>query len=180
MGAPAALNCVAAGQGRCGAPPWPSSAVCAAASSGYYSAMPLFHKRPDGAYQAHNATVCGDVTVGAQSSFWFNTVVRGDVAPIIIGQRVNIQDGAVIHCDHGITNVIEDDVIIGHGAIVHGALVGRGSLIGMHATVLGRTKIGVECLIAAGAGCRRDWSCPTGMWSSEFPARSSARSRKRN
>ena len=113
--------------------------------------MPLFHKRLDGAYQAHNATVCGDVTVGAQSSFWFNTVVRGDVAPIIIGQRVNVQDGAMIHCDHGITNVIEDDVTIGHGAIVHGAFVGRGTLIGMHASVLGKTRIGVECLIAAGA-----------------------------
>ncbi|MGA2500812.1 MAG: gamma carbonic anhydrase family protein [Tepidisphaeraceae bacterium] len=113
--------------------------------------MPLFRKRPDGAYQAHNATLCGDVTVGPQSSFWFNTVVRGDVAPIIIGQRVNVQDGAMIHCDHGITNVIEDDVTIGHGAIVHGAFVGRGSLVGMHATVLGKTRIGVECLIAAGA-----------------------------
>ncbi len=113
--------------------------------------MPLFHKRPDGAYQAHNATVCGDVSVGAQSSFWFNTVARGDVAPIVIGRRVNVQDGAIVHCDYGITNVIEDDVTIGHGAILHGAFVGRGTLVGMHATVLGKTRIGVECLIAAGA-----------------------------
>ncbi len=113
--------------------------------------MPLFFQRPDGSYQAHNATVCGDVTVGTQSSFWFNAVARGDVAPIVIGRRVNVQDGAVIHCDHGIANTIEDEVTIGHGAIVHGEFVGRGTLIGMHATVLGRTRIGLECLIAAGA-----------------------------
>ena len=77
--------------------------------------------------------------------------MRGDVAPIRIGQRVNVQDHACIHCDTGIENVIEDDVTIGHGAIVHGTHVGQGSLIGMGATLLGRTKIGRECLVAAGA-----------------------------
>ena len=68
--------------------------------------MLLFVERPDGAYQAHNATVVGDVTVGKDSSFWFSSVVRGDVAPVTIGQRVNLQDCAVIHCDSGVPNII--------------------------------------------------------------------------
>jgi len=100
---------------------------------------------------AHNATVVGDVSAGAKASFWFNSVVRGDVAPVTIGERTNIQDCAVVHCDSGVPNVIESDVVIGHGAIVHGMWVGQGSLIGMGATVLSRTRIGRECLIAAGA-----------------------------
>jgi carbonic anhydrase/acetyltransferase-like protein (isoleucine patch superfamily) len=121
------------------------------AQATYNSAMPLFTRTSAGVFIAHNATLTGEITIGEDASFWFNAVVRGDVAPIRIGQRVNVQDQAVIHCDTGIENVIEDDVTIGHGAIVHGAFVGRGSLIGMGAKVLGRTKIGSESLIAAGA-----------------------------
>src|SRR5205823_3530360 len=74
-----------------------------------------------------------------------------DVAPITIGRRVNVQDNAVVHCDTGVPNIIEEDVTIGHGAIVHGEFVGRGSLIGMGAILLSRTRIGQECLVAAGA-----------------------------
>lgn len=110
-----------------------------------------FVKTKGGFYVAHSAVVVGDVIVAEDASFWFGAVVRGDVAPIHIGRRVNIQDNAIIHCDSGVANIIEDDVTIGHGAIVHGAHVGAGSLIGMGATVLGQTKIGKECLIAAGA-----------------------------
>jgi carbonic anhydrase/acetyltransferase-like protein (isoleucine patch superfamily) len=113
--------------------------------------MNLFTRTPAGVYLAHNATVVGDVTIGRDSSCWFNAVVRGDVAPVVIGANVNVQDGAVVHCDTGVANVIEDDVTIGHAAVVHGMFVGRGSLIGMSATLLGRTKIGSECLVAAGA-----------------------------
>lgn len=112
--------------------------------------MKLFHTRPDGAFQAYNATVVGKVTVGAETSFWFNVTVRGDVAPITIGQRVNIQDNSVIHVDNDIENVIEDEVVIGHGAVIHGAAIGKRTLIGMGATILGKTKIGAGCLIAAG------------------------------
>jgi len=125
--------------------------------------MPLFTRSAGNAYFAHNATVVGDVTVGQHASFWFNAVVRGDVAPVTIGRRVNVQDGARIHCDTGIANVIEDDVTIGHGAIVHGAFVGAGSLIGMGATLLGRTKIGRECLVAAGAVVPPGLEVPDGM-----------------
>jgi carbonic anhydrase/acetyltransferase-like protein (isoleucine patch superfamily) len=125
--------------------------------------MQLFRKAADGSYHAHNSTVVGDVTVGNQSSFWFNAVVRGDVAPVIIGKRVNVQDNATVHCDTGVPNVIEDDVVIGHNAVVHGMFVGRGSLIGMGATVLSRTKFGQECLVAAGCVVPPDLEVPDRM-----------------
>lgn len=113
--------------------------------------MPWFTRTADGAHFAHNATVTGDVKFGPDCSVWFGAVVRGDVAPVTIGSRVNIQDGAVVHCDTGFANFIDDDVSIGHRAVVHGERVGRGTLIGMGAILLGHTSIGEECLIAAGA-----------------------------
>jgi carbonic anhydrase/acetyltransferase-like protein (isoleucine patch superfamily) len=113
--------------------------------------MALFFKHRDGSFRCHNSTVVGAVNAGEHSTFWFGAVVRGDVAPITIGKRTNVQDNAVIHCDSGIPNIIGDDVTIGHGAIVHGQSVGDGSLIGMGATVLGHSVIGRRCLIAAGA-----------------------------
>ena len=111
----------------------------------------LFKLTPTGYFKSRSSVVTGDVTIGPESSLWFNAVVRGDVASITIGRRVNVQDGAVVHSDTDVPNVIEDDVVIGHSAVVHGTFVGRGSLIGMSATVLGGTRIGRECLIAAGA-----------------------------
>ena len=113
--------------------------------------MPLIQRTAGGYFLAHNATLTGEITIGQHASFWFGSVVRCDVAPITIGRQVNVQDCAVIHCDTDVPNIIEDDVTIGHSAIVHGAFVGRGSLIGMGAKVLGQTRIGAECLIAAGA-----------------------------
>lgn len=111
----------------------------------------FFRRTAAGAYIANSAAVVGEVVLGAESSVWFSAVVRGDVAPVTIGERVSVQDGAVVHCDTGIPNRIEDDVTIGHRAVVHGVRVGRGSLVGMGAVLLGRTEIGEECLIAAGA-----------------------------
>jgi carbonic anhydrase/acetyltransferase-like protein (isoleucine patch superfamily) len=102
-------------------------------------------------FVAPSAAIVGDVVIGEWSSFWFGTVVRGDVARVTIGRRVNVQDNAVVHCDTGEDNVIEDDVSIGHGAVVHGLFVGAGTLIGMNATVLSRSKVGNNCLIGAGA-----------------------------
>jgi carbonic anhydrase/acetyltransferase-like protein (isoleucine patch superfamily) len=102
-------------------------------------------------FKARSAIITGDVTIGELCSFWFNAVVRGDVAPITIGRRTNVQDGAVIHCDTGVPNVIGDEVVIGHGAIVHGAKVGDRCLIGMGATLLSQTRLGNECFVAAGA-----------------------------
>lgn len=106
---------------------------------------------PRGWYVASTAVVCGDVRIGRDVSFWFGSVVRGDVAPITVGPGTNVQDNAVIHCDKGIPNVIGRNVTIGHAAVVHGAEVGDGSLIGMAATLLGQSVIGRECLVAAGA-----------------------------
>jgi carbonic anhydrase/acetyltransferase-like protein (isoleucine patch superfamily) len=125
--------------------------------------MRLFVESSGGYYVAHNCTLTGDVKIGKQASLWFNAVVRGDVAPVTIGSRTNVQDGAVIHCDTGVANVIEDDVTIGHRAIVHGAFVGRGSLIGMGSVLLNRTRIGSECLIAAGAVVPPDLQVPDRM-----------------
>ena len=125
--------------------------------------MPLITRTRHKYFLAHNATLTGDVTIGEDASFWFNAAVRGDVAPITIGKRVNVQDGACIHCDTGVPNVIADDVTIGHGAIVHGMFVGQGSLIGMGAKLLGRTQIGRECLVAAGAVVPPGLEVPDGM-----------------
>jgi carbonic anhydrase/acetyltransferase-like protein (isoleucine patch superfamily) len=113
--------------------------------------MEWFRETPAGAYLAYNSTVTGEVSLGAESSVWFTAVIRGDVAPVVIGNRVNVQDGAVVHCDTGVSNIIEDDVTIGHRAVVHGARVGRSTLVGMGAVLLGRTDVGAECVIAASA-----------------------------
>lgn len=113
--------------------------------------MQLFRKTAGGVYLAHNATVVGDVEIAADASVWFNAVIRGDVAKVTIGARSNVQDGAIIHCDSGVPNVIEEDVVIGHAAVVHGVRVGASTLVGMSATLLGRSNIGRECLIGAGA-----------------------------
>ena len=125
--------------------------------------MRYFRKTSGGVYVAYNSTVTGDVTLSPDASLWFDAVVRGDVAPVSIGRRTNVQDGAVVHCDTDVPNVIEDDVVIGHRAVVHGQFVGAGSLIGMGAVVLSRTKIGRGCLVAAGAVVPPGLEIPDGM-----------------
>jgi carbonic anhydrase/acetyltransferase-like protein (isoleucine patch superfamily) len=125
--------------------------------------MPLITRTPSGYYRAHNATITGDVTIGALASFWFNAVVRGDVAPLSIGSRTNVQDGAVIHADTDVPNQIGDDVVIGHGAIIHGTKVGNRCLIGMGATLLSNTKLGDDVFIAAGAVVPPNLEVPDGM-----------------
>jgi carbonic anhydrase/acetyltransferase-like protein (isoleucine patch superfamily) len=102
-------------------------------------------------YLASTAIVTADVTLARGVSIWFGVSIRGDVAPITIGEHTNIQDNAVVHCDHGFANQIESDIVVGHAAVLHGIRVGRGSLIGIGAKLLGGTDVGEECLIAAGA-----------------------------
>ena len=103
-------------------------------------------------YIAPNATVIGDVHLGDEASVWFGTVIRGDVFPIRIGARANIQDGSVVHITNGKSaTTVGDDVTVGHMALLHGCTVGRGSLIGMGAIVLDDAVIGEECVVAAGA-----------------------------
>ncbi|NMB49988.1 MAG: gamma carbonic anhydrase family protein [Bacteroidales bacterium] len=103
-------------------------------------------------FLADNATVIGDVIIGNHCSIWFNAVLRGDVNSIRIGNRVNIQDGSVIHTlyEKSVTE-IGDDVSIGHNVVIHGAKIEDGALIGMGAIVLDHAIIGEGSIIAAGA-----------------------------
>jgi carbonic anhydrase/acetyltransferase-like protein (isoleucine patch superfamily) len=102
------------------------------------------------AFVAPTAVVAGDVTFEAGASVWFGAVVRGDAAPIHIGARTNIQDGCVLHADAGLPCEIGADCTVGHGAIVHGATVGAGTLIGMRVTLLNGAVVGEGCVVAAG------------------------------
>ena len=101
---------------------------------------------------APNATIVGDVVTGDDCSFWFNAVVRGDVNSIRMGNKVNIQDGAVIHCTYRRSKtVLGNNVSVGHNAIVHGCTVEDNVLIGMGAIVMDNARIGTNTIIAAGA-----------------------------
>ncbi|MFT4073627.1 MAG: gamma carbonic anhydrase family protein [Dysgonamonadaceae bacterium] len=103
-------------------------------------------------YLADNATVIGDVVMGKDCSVWFNTVLRGDVNSIRIGNRVNIQDGSVLHTLYQKSTVeIGDDVSIGHNVVIHGAKIESGALIGMGAIVLDHAVIGEGAIVAAGS-----------------------------
>ena len=103
------------------------------------------------AFVADSAVVVGDVILAPGSTVWYGAVVRGDEGSIYIGENTNVQDNAVLHCDTGSRIVLHRDVTVGHGAIVHGAEVGEGTLIGMHATLLNGCKVGKGCIIGAGA-----------------------------
>lgn len=106
----------------------------------------------DGHFLAETAVVIGDVIMGTQCSVWYNAVVRGDVNSIRIGDRVNVQDGAVLHCTYERASLsIGNDVSIGHNAIVHGCTIEDKVLIGMGAIVMDHAVIGAGSVIAAGA-----------------------------
>ncbi|MGX8177617.1 gamma carbonic anhydrase family protein [Exiguobacterium artemiae] len=100
-------------------------------------------------FVAPGAFLIGDVTVGEESTIWFNAVLRGDEGPITIGQRCSIQDNATIHLYEGAPVIVEDEVTVGHNAILHGCKIGRRSIVGMGATVLDHAEIGEECIIGA-------------------------------
>lgn len=103
-------------------------------------------------YLADNATIIGDVVIGKDCSIWFNAVLRGDVNSIRIGDRVNIQDGTVLHTLYQKSVVeIGDDVSVGHNVVIHGAKIESGALIGMGAIVLDHAVIGEGAIIAAGS-----------------------------
>lgn len=104
-----------------------------------------------GVFIASTAYVGGDVVIGDHSTVMHHVTIRGDIAPIRIGARVNVQDGTVVHTRHGVPLDIADDVGIGHRAVVHCRKVGAWSLIGTGAIVLDDCEIGSRCLIAAGA-----------------------------
>lgn len=110
----------------------------------------------EGTFVADTAVIVGDVTIGRDSSIWFNAVLRGDVNTITIGDRTNIQDGAVIHTlydgsPHPSQTHIGNDVSVGHNAIIHGGIIGDNCLIGMGAIILDNAEVPSGCIIAAGA-----------------------------
>ena len=103
-------------------------------------------------YLAENATVVGEVTMGDNCSVWFSAVVRGDVNSIKIGNKVNIQDGAVIHCTYQkAATILGNNVSVGHNALVHGCTIHDNVLIGMGAIVMDRVVVESNSIIAAGA-----------------------------
>lgn len=105
----------------------------------------------DGYYIAPGVVITGDVVCMAGANVWYGSVLRGDLARITLGPRVNIQDGCILHTDHGCPMTLEEGVVVGHRVVLHGARIGRDSLIGMGAMLLSGCDVGEECLIAAGA-----------------------------
>ena len=122
-------------------------------------------------YIAPNAAVLGDVTIGDDSSVWFGAVLRGDIHWIRIGERCNIQDGAIVHVERGQwPTVVEDEVSIGHAAVVHGCTLRSGCLVGISATVLNGADVGAGALVAAGAVVREGFVVPPGTLVAGVPA----------
>ncbi len=123
--------------------------------------IPIHGKTPkihDSAFIAPGCTIIGDVEIGAGSSIWYNCVVRADVFSIRIGERTNIQDGSVLHCDpprpgdpDGCPLVIGDDVLIGHMAMVHGCTIHDRGFVGLGAIAMNKSVIGSDAMLAAGA-----------------------------
>jgi carbonic anhydrase/acetyltransferase-like protein (isoleucine patch superfamily) len=104
-----------------------------------------------GCFVAPSAEIIGDIKIGEGSSVWFNATIRADLNPIRIGKCVSIQDNCTVHVSRDDPTEIADDVVIGHGAIIHGARVGSKTIIGMGAILLNGSKIGRSCIIGAGS-----------------------------
>jgi gamma-carbonic anhydrase len=131
-------------------------------------------KKPDvgrAAFVAANATVLGDVTLGALSSVWYGCVLRGDINSIAIGEGSNVQDGTIVHLadDHGVQ--VGHYTTIGHAAIVHACEIGNECLVGMGATVLDGARIGDRCIVGANALVTQRFVAPPGSMILGAPAR---------
>jgi carbonic anhydrase/acetyltransferase-like protein (isoleucine patch superfamily) len=127
---------------------------------------------PESVFIAPNATIVVDVIMGEECSIWFNAVVRGDVNSIRMGNRVNIQDGACIHCTYEKTKVIMgNNVSVGHNAIVHGCTIEDNVLVGMGAIVMDNVHIGSNTIIAAGAVVLEGTQVPSGCIFAGVPAK---------
>ena len=136
---------------------------------GFGEATPRWGRR---LFLADTARVIGDVIIGDDCSVWYGTVVRGDVHHIRIGDRVNLQDNTVVHVTTDMhPTIIEDDVTIGHRAVLHGCTVRQGALIGMGAVVMDEAVIGQNAMVGAGALVAPGTHIPDGMLAIGFPAR---------
>lgn len=120
---------------------------------------------------APGAMVIGNVTVREGASIWYNAVVRGDTAPIVIGRRTNIQDNCTLHVDDDAPLTIGDECTVGHGAVVHGATLGDQVLIGMKAVVLSHAQVGSRTIIGACALVGEHKNIPEGVLVVGIPAR---------
>jgi carbonic anhydrase/acetyltransferase-like protein (isoleucine patch superfamily) len=127
---------------------------------------------PTDCFVAPNATIVGDVVMGTECSVWFNAVIRGDVNRIRMGNKVNVQDGAVLHCTYQKTKLnIGNNVSIGHNALVHGCTIEDNVLIGMGAIVMDNCVIGSNTIIAAGAVVLENTVVPSGCIFAGVPAK---------
>lgn len=132
------------------------------------------NKKPrvsESVFLAEGVKLIGDIEVGAQSSIWYNVVLRGDLAPIHIGSKTNIQDGSIGHVNTDQPLIIADEVSVGHGAIVHGCTIGKGTLIGMGAIVLNGASLGEYALIGAGSLVTENFQIPPYTLSFGSPAK---------
>jgi carbonic anhydrase/acetyltransferase-like protein (isoleucine patch superfamily) len=123
------------------------------------------------AFVAPGAVLVGSVLVGPEASLWFGVVARGDLEQVVVGPQTNVQDGCILHADPGQPCVLKARVSLGHGAIVHAALVEEDSLIGIRATVLNGARIGAGSLVAAGAVIPPGMSIPPGSLVMGVPGR---------
>jgi carbonic anhydrase/acetyltransferase-like protein (isoleucine patch superfamily) len=124
-----------------------------------------------GVFLAEGAMIIGDVTIGEGSSVWYNAVLRGDIAPITIGRRSNIQDNCTLHVDEGVPCVIGDECSLGQGAGVQGAMLGSRVLVAMNAVILSRAEIAAESMVGACALVSEGKHLPGGMLYVGVPAR---------
>jgi carbonic anhydrase/acetyltransferase-like protein (isoleucine patch superfamily) len=125
----------------------------------------------DDVFIAPGAMIIGNVTIQEGASIWYNAVVRGDVAPIVIGRNTNIQDNCTLHVDADAPLTIGDNCTVGHGAVVHGATVEQHVLIGMKAAVLSHARIGSNTIIGACALVAEHKSIPEGVLAIGIPAK---------
>lgn len=123
------------------------------------------------AYIAEGVKLIGDVRIGEEASVWFNAVLRGDLAPVVIGRGSNIQDGSIGHVNEGQPLLVGEDVSVGHNAIIHGCRIGKGTLIGMGAIVLNGADIGEYALIGAGSLVTENKTIPPYTLALGSPAR---------
>lgn len=121
------------------------------------------------AFIAPNATIIGDVIVEDGASVWFGAVLRGDLGPIVVGAGSSVQDNCVIHMTDGGT-YIDEDVTIGHGAVLHNCRIGKSTVIGMNAVVLDNAQIGEECVVAAGSVVSANAAFPSRTLIAGIPA----------
>ncbi len=124
----------------------------------------------DDAFVAPNAMLMGTVTIGARASVWYNCVLRGDIAEIVIGEDTNIQDGTIVHCSRDLRAIIGDRVTVGHNCLIHACTVGTRAVIGMAASILEGAVVGEGALVAAGSVVREGTQIPPGTFWAGVPA----------